>query len=118
MHNNSIESYFSQNVDQNWNIVKDEIWSNLAQIDPKWYQYNGKAGHEKDGREYVGLIAQEIQKVLPYTVSSRLGKLEETDTEEIEILKLDASALVYVLINAVKELDAKVQSLEKELKAK
>jgi hypothetical protein len=40
----------------------------LKQIRPIWFDYNGKMGI-KSSHPQVGVIAQEIQKIIPYTVS-------------------------------------------------
>ena len=40
----------------------------LRNVKPVWYSYNGKMGLPSKER-YVGVIAQDIQTVLPYTVN-------------------------------------------------
>ena len=62
-------------------------------------RYNYKAGNprkEPSGKEYVGLIAQDVQKIFPDAVK------EERDG----YLSLDPSQFTYALINAVQELKA------------
>ena len=54
-----------------------------------------------------GLIAQEVQNVFPYAVSA--------DQDEQNTLTIDYNKLVPVLINSIKELSAKVSSLEQSL---
>ena len=76
------------------------------------FEYNGKGGHPVDGRRYTGVIAQEMQEIFPEMVKVHRAKLEETDTEDTEILMVDNSALVYALVNAVKELKAEIQALK------
>jgi predicted GIY-YIG superfamily endonuclease len=87
----------------------------IMKIEPVWYRYNGKAGLPKDKR-YVGIIAQEMQKIAPHTI----GEFSYTDStgKEEKYLDYDANALTYMLINAVKELQKKNEALEKELQAK
>jgi hypothetical protein len=86
----------------------------LLKIRPVWYQYNGKAELPPEP-EYVGIIAQEMQEIAPYTVGS--FRYENT-----EYLNFDGSALRYMLINAVKDLhgeleqkDQHISSLEQRL---
>ena len=43
----------------------DQIGGN--QINPIWFRYNGKAGLPTD-KKYVGVIAQEIEKIAPYLI--------------------------------------------------
>jgi hypothetical protein len=81
------------------------------------YEYNGKGGHAADGKRLTGVVAQEVQQVFPEMVSRRLDKLEETDTENTEILMVDNSALVYALVNCVKELKAELDLAKQRLAA-
>ena len=56
----------------------------------------------------LGAIAQELQAILPDCVK----------TESTGVMSVDASNLTWYLINAVKELNAKVTALEAQLGAK
>jgi hypothetical protein len=89
----------------------------VLQLNVVDYEYNGKGGHAADGKRLTGVVAQEIQEVFPEMVSRRLDKLEETDTENTEILMVDNSALVYALVNCVKELKAELDSAKQRLAA-
>lgn len=86
----------------------------LLKINPITYDYNGLGGFEK-GKGGVGIIAQEIAEILPDSVSSIKGKLNETDNEEIDILNFNGHELTYILINAVKELKAEIELLKSKL---
>jgi hypothetical protein len=77
----------------------------LEKIEPVNYTYNG-LGQSPKGYEGIGVIAQDIEKVAPYTIAKRMGKLHPEDAEETELYSVDPSALTYVTINAIKELDA------------
>lgn len=70
----------------------------LLKIKPVTYHYNELSGFNVD-KEYVGVIAQELQEIAPYMVSS--GEYKNTGKE---FLSVDNSAMTYMLINAVKEL--------------
>lgn len=83
----------------------------LLKINPITYDYNGLGGFKK-GKGGVGIIAQEIAEILPDSVSSIKGKLNETDEEEIDILNFNGHELTYILINAVKELKAEIEILK------
>lgn len=85
----------------------------LKKLEPVNYKYNGKAGLSTEG-QYVGLVAQQVEKIFPYMVGHFNGKLEEADANETDLLSLDASALSYVMVNAIKELDDRVNNLEKK----
>jgi len=85
---------------------------------PITYGYNGKGGLPDDGRSYVGLDAADTEPVMPELVGSMMvvldprPKIGETEPPDTEIKTIDASALVYALVNAVKELSARIAALE------
>ena len=91
----------------------------VMEINPVWFRYNGKAGLPTD-KMHVGVIAQDMQKIAPHTLSEfayvdSLGKAEK-------YLDYDANAMTYMLVNAVKELnthmqqkDLQIEQLQKEL---
>ncbi len=89
--------------------------SEIIQIETKVFNYNGKGDTIDDSIDNVGVIAQEISKVFPNTVEAYNSKLDKNDDEETEILSFNPNELTYALINSVKELNAEVQALRKEL---
>ena len=82
----------------------------LLQFHPVWYRYNGHAGLASD-KDYVGVIAQEAQAVAPYTVSVSRAKLDPADAQTTELLYFDGGALIFMTINAVRELEERIRSL-------
>jgi hypothetical protein len=84
----------------------------LKKVRPVTFRYNGKLGYPT-AKTYVGVIAQEIRKVAPYTVDTYRAKLNPGDKEKTDILRYDSSALIYIAINAIKELDAKVEEMRR-----
>jgi len=55
------------------------------QVNPVYYDYNGKAGFSIT-KDNVGIIAQEMQEVLPNTIKTFTAKLNEGDENETELL--------------------------------
>jgi hypothetical protein len=102
-------TFSDRRVKQDINVFTDGL-STLKGIRPVTFRYNGKLGYPTD-KTYVGVIAQDIQSVAPYTVDTYRAKLDTDDAEETDVLRFDASALTYIAINAIKELDAKVEEL-------
>jgi hypothetical protein len=100
--------------------LKDEIeyyisgLNEITRLQPRTFIYNGKGGSAK-GQRGFGFIADEIASVMPETVGTRSVKLEPDDEEETEIQTLDQSNLILALVNAVKELTARVVALEAQL---
>jgi len=58
---------------------------------------------KKDGKQKIGVLAQDIQKVFPELVT----------TDDKDMLAVNYQGLVPVLINALKEQDDKISRLEK-----
>ncbi len=84
----------------------------IRQIDPISYEYNGKAGTIK-GQKAIGISAQKMLKAAPYTVKRDGNKNAKKGTG---FLSYNGTAVRYILINAVKELDNKQQESEEALK--
>lgn len=80
-------------------------------VNPVNYEYNGLAGTKK-GKEYTGVIAQEIKDIFPETVNTYKAKLNEEDEENTELYDFNSTALTFALINAVKELKAEIDLLK------
>jgi hypothetical protein len=96
-----------------------------------YYKYNGLAGFDSK-EEQMGFIAQEVQKASPDLVFKKLVKLHPEDNDKTEILGVNYGAIIFVAINAIKDLynkyvhpmfendkiqDRKIASLEAENKA-
>jgi hypothetical protein len=110
-----------------WTIASDErIKTNIQpyakglaeilQVDPISYDYNGKGGIPA-GPGGVSIIAQDLQPVFPECVGTFRAKLNPEDAEESELYNYNGHAITFALINAIKELNAKVEALEAQLEA-
>ena len=86
----------------------------LAQIKTVKYRYNGKADTPA-GKENIGIVAQEIEKIFPYMVKRKNKKLNPEDQTESEVLHFDTGPIMYVMINAIKELSEEVNKLKTQL---
>jgi len=86
----------------------------INQLNPVGFEYNGSGGYKDDGKHYVGVIAQEIQKIAPYMVEVKDKKLYETDNSTTPLLMYDPSDLIYILVNAVKEQQKMIRALEEK----
>jgi hypothetical protein len=107
----------------------------LRKINTVTYQFNGIGGLPVN-KTFIGVIAQDVEKVAPYCVTkgslrinqSDVGKfggdvLETTasDTAEgtsvVSALKYNYDGLIYVLINSVKQLDSSATAAQKQAAA-
>lgn len=82
----------------------------LKKINPVWFKYNGLADMPDDGKNYVGVIAQDMQRVAPYMISTFMDP--QTNTE---YLNYDSNAVTYILINSVKEQQIQIEVLKKQI---
>ncbi|MBK9042589.1 MAG: tail fiber domain-containing protein [Saprospiraceae bacterium] len=80
--------------------------SSVLRINPVKFRYNQTAGYKYD-KEYVGVIAQDLQKISPYMVNN--SKRQAPDG--FPYLEVDNSAMTYMLINAVQELAKQNEAL-------
>ena len=76
------------------------------------FQWNGKGGTFEDGNESVGRIAQDVLPVAPRLIRVYQDRLEPEDPEPTDIYAANDSPLLEMMINAFKELKARVETLE------
>jgi len=86
----------------------------LRALRPVRYKYKKEYWAASD-RYFTGLIAQEVQDVVPEMVHPY--KFQAIGDRLLDVLAVDPSDLTYMLINAVKELDAENQQLKARLAA-
>ena len=89
----------------------------ILQISPVRFNYNEKSGYSGDNltKEYVGVIAQDIEKVLPNTVTNYDDSEGPSGLSDKK--QFDSSEILWTLINAVKELEAKNEQLRQRIEA-
>ena len=95
-------------------ISDERLKTNIVGIEnavAKVSQLNGYTFEYKaDGKISAGVIAQEVEAVLPEAVTEKLLPLKADDGQEYKVVNYDA--LHGLLIEAVKELSARVEALE------
>lgn len=62
------------------------------------------------GREFIGLVAQEAETVMPELVTQSTGYIDGTEVQDVR--QVDTTALIFALVNCCKELAARVEALE------
>jgi trimeric autotransporter adhesin len=85
--------------------------STIRAINPVYFHYNAASGYDTKP-EYVGVLAQELQRVAPYMVKQEVR--EEANGAKTDYLSVDFGAMDFMLINAVKELDQQVLASQAE----
>jgi hypothetical protein len=90
----------------------------LLQVNVKTWEYNGKGG-TVEGTKGIGVIADEIQTILPETVDTYKAKLNTNDADDTDIKRFDATEITWLLVNSIQEqqtiindLKARVETLE------
>ena len=68
--------------------------------------------YKADGRRSAGLIAQEVEKVLPQAVKDKQLPVKMGEEDETEYKVLEYNQTIGLLVEAIKELSAKVDELE------
>lgn len=72
----------------------------INKLNPIYYRYNGKGGTHGDMPGIgIGLIAQDVKDIAPYTISTYKAKLNLQDKEEATIFTFNSAPLTFVLIN-------------------
>ncbi len=67
-------------------------------------------GPAVNGTEFIGLIAQAVELVMPGMVKQRVGYIDNQRVTDLR--DLNTGELIYALVNAVKTLAARVEALE------
>lgn len=84
----------------------------LMQINPVEFQYNELSGYDDTNKKHVGVIAQEIEQVLPNTVTL----FDDSENSGIsDKRQFDSSEVIWLLVNAVKDLERKNKELLRRL---
>ena len=107
----AINNYITSDVRLKTDIkpLEGSSLEKVKQLSAKTYRWKDDLMGKGDGRE-IGLIAQDVAKVIPEVVSKMASG---ADTLGIAYMQL-----VPVLVEAVKELSAKVETLEAQLQIK
>jgi hypothetical protein len=110
----------AMNVTGVWNVFSDrrlkqdiaaydEGLDTVVRLRPVTFRYNGVEGLPPGDELQVGLVAQEVEQVAPYMISTRAGQ----DLDDVKVMS--PQAIPYMLINAIRQLETRVADLEREL---
>ena len=80
-------------------------------VKPCIFKYNGLYDTTDDGVDKLGIIANELQGVIPLAVFGVQGKLRPEDEEVTDILHYDLTGLVMANTNAIKEVVATIDDI-------
>jgi hypothetical protein len=75
----------------------------MQEGDPPTLSPHYQAAHDR--REFIGLVAQEVERVIPEMVKRVPGFIDNKPVNDMR--NLDTTPLIFALVNAVKELAAR-----------
>jgi Chaperone of endosialidase/Repeat of unknown function (DUF5907) len=87
----------------------------ILQLRPVTFEFNGTFGTVDDGRTCYGFIAQEVEPIMPECVGEKYLTPDGDSTAgpthpEARVIKtLDQSNIILALVNAIRELEARVK---------
>jgi hypothetical protein len=87
----------------------------IKKIRPIKYHYNKNAPFLADDQQ-IGIVAQELEEVAPYMVKKK-DFVNKDGVEIKDLREVDGQAYVFLLINAVKEQQKKIEDLEARIDA-
>jgi hypothetical protein len=95
-------------------ISDERLKENIQPIEDALSKVNQLKGctftYTADGKESAGLIAQDVEKVLPSAVSDKELPLKIDDGEKYKVLQYDQT--IGLLVEAIKELSAEIETLK------
>ena len=96
-------------------ISDERLKENIQVVDGALEKVSQLSGYtfnyKEDGKASAGLLAQEVEKVLPSAVSESQLPLKVDDGEEYKTLEYDQ--VIALLVESVKELKAEIEELKK-----
>ena len=78
----------------------------VLRLRPVTYRYKSNGD-----KEHVGLVAQELEEIFPTMVSKQEGVIDGVTVSDLRAV--DASELIYALVNCVKQLKAEIEALKR-----
>ena len=114
---NSGDLHVEGNVIAYSTTISDErLKTDIVKIDgalDKVAQLNGYTfTYTADGKKSAGVIAQEVQKVLPSAIIESTLPLKMGDDDETEYMTVQYDQLMGLMVEAIKELKAEIEELK------
>jgi hypothetical protein len=85
----------------------------LIKLQPMRYKWNARGDpRDVDGKERVGLVAQDVEATgaVPFALDKRHGIIDGAEVDDF--MGLDPMQLIWPMLNALKEIDARLAKLE------
>ncbi len=89
----------------------------IRQVSPVTFEFNG-LGLTESGKKSVGVIAQQVQQIngiLPFVIDTFQVRLNQSDTVLSDVMGVRSEVFLWSVVNAIKELDSAVTSLQNQM---
>jgi hypothetical protein len=94
----------------------------ISQIDPVYYDFKDEYSNFVEGKNQIGFLAQNLEKVLPMAISdvrlvsrNEVGKKNDNKVETLESKAVNYDALIPLLTKAIQEQQAIIEELQKRI---
>jgi hypothetical protein len=94
----------------------DKGTAELMQVRVREWEHNGKGGL-RAGSKGLGVVADEIELVLPDTVQFYEGKLNPEDEETTDIKSVNATEITWLMVKTIQEQQAVIEQLKTRIEA-
>lgn len=111
-----------------WAVISDERLktdvqpytrglADLLPLEPIMYKWTGTGGTSADGELHYGLSAQQVEAVMPELIREQeyVPQEDAKDDEPMTLKTYSPTDITFALINAIKELNARIAALEAQL---
>jgi len=89
----------------------------ILKLNPIVYKYNGNGGVKATNAKHIGLLEEEYLKIAPEAATTYSYSPQKANKNSEQFTNLDASQIIYMLINAVKEQQSIIDNLKQEFNA-
>jgi len=86
----------------------------IREFQVKEFEYNG-LNRTVTNQSFIGLIAQDVEKIAPFLVEKTLDSTVNDQTDLSGLLYLRSDRIKYLLINAIQELDQKIEKIAESI---
>jgi len=87
----------------------------ILELRPVTFRFRPDTGYDSD-TVHVGMVAQEVENILPECVTSEPGRLGKIELDDLR--SFDPTNITYALVNAVKALKAEIDALRAQWEAR
>lgn len=111
--NSTSDKQFKENI-KPLDLTDASALDKIEKLNPVTWTW--KKSYSDDTKTNMGFIAQELREVIPEAVTSSHGTINNETKEQGEILSMESTPIVAMLVQSIKELRAEIKELEGKIK--